>query len=66
MTEESMTVQLSSENILTDEIQNIGDKLKTAFKKGISRQMKKELPNFHHSKPSFEAAVVKGNDTNLI
>ena len=66
MTEESMTVQLSSENILTDEISNIGDKLKSAFKKGLSRQMSKELPSFHHAKPSFGKFPSRGDDKNLI
>lgn len=53
MTEESMTVQLSSDNVVTEEISSLADKLKTAFKKGISRQMSKEIPNSHGHKPSF-------------
>lgn len=54
MTEESMTVQLSSDNVVTEEISSLADKLKTAFKKGISRQMSKELPNSQGHKSSFE------------
>jgi uncharacterized coiled-coil DUF342 family protein len=51
MTEESMTVQLSEENIVTEEISDLANKLKEAFKKGIARNINKELPSFHKAKP---------------
>jgi hypothetical protein len=37
----------------------LGDKLKNAFKKGISRQMNKDLPRFNKAKPSFDKLALK-------